>query len=80
MRFAAPIFFGNAQTLSSAIRRAVRDAPHPVRAFILDMEGVTDVDVTGAEVLAKELQWLQGNGVTFGYSRCGRSCGRTSIG
>ncbi|MCB0924494.1 MAG: STAS domain-containing protein [Mycobacterium sp.] len=69
MRFAAPIFFGNAQTLSSAIRRAVRDAPHPVRAFILDMEGVTDVDVTGAEVLAKELQWLQGNGVTFGYSR-----------
>ena len=69
MRFAAPIFFGNAQTLSAAIRRAVREAPNPVSAFVLDMEGVTDVDVTGAEALAKELQWLQGKGITFAYSR-----------
>lgn len=69
MRFAAPIFFGNAATLSTAIRRAVSQAPNPVSAFVLDMEGVTDVDVTGAEALAKELQWLQGRGITFAYSR-----------
>jgi len=69
MRFAAPIFFGNAQTLSTSIRRAVNQAPHAVSAFVLDMEGVTDVDVTGAEALAKELQWLQGQGITFAYSR-----------
>jgi high affinity sulfate transporter 1 len=69
MRFAAPIFFGNAQTLSAEMRRAVDRAPNPVRAFVLDMEGVTDVDVTGAEVLAKELQWLQGQGITFAYAR-----------
>jgi SulP family sulfate permease len=69
MRFAAPIFFGNAATLSAVIRQSVRDAPHPVSAFILDMEGVSDVDVTGAEALAKELQWLQGKGITFAYSR-----------
>ena len=69
MRFAAPIFFGNAATLSTAIRCAVRQAPHPVSAFVLDMEGVTDVDVTGAEALAKEQQWLQGQGITFAYSR-----------
>ncbi len=69
MRFAAPIFFGNAQTLSAAIRHSVAQAPHPVSAFVLDMEGVTDVDVTGAEALAKELQWLQGKSITFAYSR-----------
>lgn len=69
MRFAAPIFFGNAATLSTAVRDAVANAPNPVSAFVLDMEGVTDVDVTGAEALAKELQWLQGNGITFAYSR-----------
>ena len=69
MRFAAPIFFGNAQTLSASIRRTVNEAPNPVSAFVLDMEGVTDVDVTGAEALAKELQWLQGQGITFAYSR-----------
>lgn len=69
MRFAAPIFFGNAATLSTAVRDAVHHAPNPVAAFVLDMEGVTDVDVTGADGLAKELQWLQGNGITFAYSR-----------
>ncbi len=69
LRFAAPIFFGNAATLGTAIREAVAHAPHPVSAFVLDMEGVTDVDVTGAEALAKELQWLQGNSITFAYSR-----------
>ncbi|WP_313673700.1 SulP family inorganic anion transporter [Mycolicibacterium sp.] len=69
MRFAAPIFFGNAATLRAEIRRSVREAPHPVSAFILDMEAVSDVDVTGAEALAKELQWLQGKGITFAYSR-----------
>ena len=69
MRFAAPIFFGNAQTLSAAIREAVDGAPHPVVAFVLDMEGVTDVDVTGAESLARSQQWLQGRSITFGYSR-----------
>ena len=69
MRFAAPIFFGNAQTLSTSIRRAVNQAPHAVSAFILDMEAVTDVDITGAETLAKDLQWLQAKGITFAYSR-----------
>jgi len=69
MRFAAPIFFGNAQTLSAAIRSAVGRAPHPVSTFILDMEAVTDVDITGAETLAKDLQWLQAKGITFAYSR-----------
>jgi MFS superfamily sulfate permease-like transporter len=69
MRFAAPIFFGNAQTLSTAIRSAVNGAPNPVSTFILDMEAVTDVDITGAETLAKDLQWLQGKGITFAYSR-----------
>jgi MFS superfamily sulfate permease-like transporter len=69
MRFAAPIFFGNAQTLSAAIRSAVSRAPNPVSTFILDMEAVTDVDITGAETLAKDLQWLQGKGITFAYSR-----------
>ena len=69
MRFAAPIFFGNAQTLSAAIRSAVGRAPNPVSTFILDMEAVTDVDITGAETLARDLQWLQGKGITFAYSR-----------
>ncbi len=69
LRFAAPIFFGNAQTLSKSIRSAVEQAPNPVSAFVLDMEGVSDVDVTGADALTKAHQWLQGQSITFAYSR-----------
>lgn len=69
MRFAAPIFFGNCAALSTAIRTAVRDAPNPVCAFVLDMEAVTDVDITGAEALTKEQQWLRDNGIVFAYGR-----------
>jgi SulP family sulfate permease len=69
LRFAAPIFFGNAQTLTKSVHSAVEQAPHPVVAFILDMEGVTDVDVTGGEALAKSLQWLHGKSIEFAYSR-----------
>lgn len=69
MRFAAPIFFGNCRTLSAAIQESVQAAPNAVSAFVLDMEGVTDVDVTGAEALARDLQWLHANSITFAYSR-----------
>lgn len=69
LRFAAPIFFGNAQMLSESIRSSVDQAPNPVVAFVLDMEGVTDIDVTGAEAVQKTQQWLQSKSIVFAYSR-----------
>ena len=62
MRFAAPIFFGNAQTLSAAIRQRRCTGPPPGVGRSSSTWRVTDVDVTGA--LAKELQWLRARGIT----------------
>ncbi|WP_295127129.1 SulP family inorganic anion transporter [uncultured Leifsonia sp.] len=47
VRLAAPLFFANATVFERAIERAVSEGP--IRHLVLDMEAVTDIDVTGAE-------------------------------
>jgi sulfate permease, SulP family len=69
-RFAAPVFFANSTGLGDAIRRAVRAAgPSGVEHLVLDLEAVTDVDVTGAENLESLRGWLKRHQITLGYSR-----------
>ena len=75
MRFAAPIFFANVSLLDESIRTAVEaaqaapeDGP-PLGHFVLDMEGVTDIDVTGAEGFGECRTWLAIRGVQLHYSR-----------
>jgi anti-anti-sigma regulatory factor len=41
----------------------------PVKHFVLDMEGVTDIDVTGAVGLADCRNWLASRGVELHCSR-----------
>ncbi|MFF1635211.1 SulP family inorganic anion transporter [Leifsonia sp. NPDC058248] len=67
IRLAAPLFFANSSNFELAVKRAVRatDAKH----VVLDMEAVTDVDVTGAESFRGLRGWLGGRGVDLGLSR-----------
>lgn len=70
MRFAAPLFFANAGVFEDSVRKAVRAAgTDQVRHFVLDMEAVTDLDVTGAESAASTIAWLRDQGITVAYSR-----------
>lgn len=69
VRWAAPIFFANSGSFTASIRTIVNDAPRPVRALVLDLEAVTDIDVTGAEAVESTLHWLRGRDVAIGYSR-----------
>lgn len=69
MRFAAPIFFANGSVLADRARNAVESAPHPVTTFVLDLEAVTDIDVTGAGALIALREWLHSRSVTLGFSR-----------
>jgi sulfate permease, SulP family len=76
MRFAAPIFFANVSLLDESIRAAVEAAQAappedgtPLGHFVLDMEGVTDIDVTGAEGFGECRTWLATRGVQLHYSR-----------
>ncbi|MCS5736336.1 SulP family inorganic anion transporter [Herbiconiux daphne] len=44
-------------------------APAPVRDLVLDLEAVTDIDVTGAESFHSTRDWLTTHGVALHYSR-----------
>jgi MFS superfamily sulfate permease-like transporter len=70
VRLAAPLFFANGSVFSGAVKRAVRAAPEgAVRHLVIDMEAVTDVDVTGAEAFAALEQWLAEQDITLAFSR-----------
>lgn len=70
IRLAAPLFFANGSVFSDAVKRAVRAAPSGVvRYVVIDMEAVTDIDVTGAETFSALLDWLARRHITLGFSR-----------
>jgi SulP family sulfate permease len=70
IRLAAPLFFANASVFTAAVQSAITsvDGP-PVRHLVLDMEAVTDIDVTGAESFETLQHWLIDNDVALAFSR-----------
>ncbi|MEV4687744.1 SulP family inorganic anion transporter [Microbacterium sp. LWH3-1.2] len=69
VRMAAPLFFANGSVFSSAVKRAVTGADERVKHVVIDMEAVTDIDVTGAEAFASLEEWLDHEGVSLAFSR-----------
>lgn len=69
LRFAAPIFFANGAALVDRIKESVGRAGSDVSALVLDLEAVTDVDVTGAEALEGVKSWLARREIAVAYTR-----------
>ena len=70
IRLAAPLFFANGAVFTTAVKDAIRAAaPDPVAHLVVDMEAVTDVDITGAESFASLKEWLAAQSVTLAFSR-----------
>ncbi|MGW9631826.1 SulP family inorganic anion transporter [Agromyces sp. NPDC055520] len=70
VRLAAPLFFANGAVFEDAVKKAVKAVPEgSVRHFVIDMEAVTDVDVTGAEGFTALAEWLDARGIELGFSR-----------
>ncbi|WP_197512222.1 SulP family inorganic anion transporter [Tessaracoccus coleopterorum] len=69
LRFSAPIFFGNASALTSAVERVVDGHGNDLRAVVLDAEGITDVDVTGAEAFHGIRASLTDRGIALTVAR-----------
>lgn len=70
IRLAAPLFFANGAVFAQAAKDAITSAgPDAVKHLVIDMEAVTDVDVTGAEALDALRQWLASKHVGLAYSR-----------
>ncbi len=70
IRIAAPLFFANGAVCSDAVKRAVTAAgEREVRAVVIDMEAVTDTDVTAAEAFEGLTGWLADREVLLAFSR-----------
>jgi len=69
VRLAAPLFFANGTVFTSAVKKAVNAASDPVHHVVIDLEAVTDVDVTGAEAFEALEDWLDRKGVSLAFSR-----------
>ena len=70
IRLAAPLFFANGVVFTEAVKRAVTAAPPGgVHSLVVDMEAVTDVDVTGAEAFAALKTWLREQHIALSFSR-----------
>lgn len=71
VRMAAPLFFANGDVYTQAVKAAVTSAggPPTVEHVVLDLEAVTDVDVTAAESFEGLRTWLHDEGVGLAFSR-----------
>jgi SulP family sulfate permease len=71
-RFYAPLFFANADHFLGRVRSLVAASPHPVRWFLMDVQAVTDIDVTGADALTRLIEELRLKGIAFKLARANR--------
>jgi MFS superfamily sulfate permease-like transporter len=69
LRVAAPIFFANAAAVAARIRTAALVMRRAGGYLVLDMEAVTDIDVTGAQGLRASLERLRDDGLGIAYTR-----------
>ena len=62
-RFGASLFFANAERFDQSVRRLVEEADPPVHLVVIDAGAMTDIDVTGAQVLQTLAEDLRRRGV-----------------
>ena len=67
-RFDGDLYFANAGYLEKRLLNAVADKPK-LRALVLDLEAVDQIDSTGEEMLAHMAEGLKEAGITFCISR-----------
>ncbi len=65
----APLWYGNADYVRSRVRQLVDSAAQPVHALVLDANGMSDIDYTGARTLGELATELQQQGVTIAIAR-----------
>lgn len=51
------------------MKEIVENSKQEIKWFILDAEGITDIDTTGREALEQTIEYLKKKGIVFGMSR-----------
>lgn len=72
-RFGASLYFANASFFGEEVEKLLDRSAKPVRWFVLDAQGVNDIDITGAEALHQVFEILKSRGVTVALSRANPS-------
>jgi high affinity sulfate transporter 1 len=65
----APLWYGNADYFRLRIRHLVEAASSPVRAVIIDADGISDIDFTGLQALRDLTAELRQRGVSIEIAR-----------
>ena len=69
--FATPIWYANAEHFRDQVSDALGEAPQPVRAFVLDAMGMSDIDFTGTRSMRQVIDRFERDGIAFGIARAG---------
>jgi SulP family sulfate permease len=65
----APVWYANADYIRLRVCQIIDTSPEPVHAFVLDADGIADIDYTGAMALGDLATELRQRGVTIGIAR-----------
>jgi len=65
----APLWYGDADYIRVRVRDLIDAAPEPVRVFVLDADGVSDIDYTGVRAFGDLATELKGRGVVTAIAR-----------
>ena len=71
-RFYAPLVFANADHFMERVRGLVAGSPNPVRWLLVDVQAVTQIDVTAAEMLSRLAAELHAQGIELKFARANR--------
>jgi high affinity sulfate transporter 1 len=69
--FATPIWYANAVHFREEVSDALTHTPEPVRVFVLDTIGMSDIDFTGSRAMSQVLDLFERDGIAFGIARAG---------
>ena len=67
--FQAPLFFLNAEPFSASLDRAIRSAPPPVKAIVLEASSIVELDFSGAQALSDLIRAWKDKGAVFYVAR-----------
>jgi len=71
-RFYAPLVFATAHHFMQRVRALVGASRHPVRCVLVDVQAVTEIDVTAAEMLLRLGAELEAQGIHLAFARANR--------
>ena len=69
--FATPIWYANAIRFRDEVDDALRQAAVPVRVFVLDTIGMSDIDFTGTGAMSQVIDHCERDGIAFGIAWSG---------